>query len=795
MPCSFSSTLSRTVCGLFAVLAAVALSAAAPSAHAQSSRIRGTITNADQTPIPSVNVLLKKAESGDRVEGTSTNPNGTFRFTNVAPGTYRLVASAVGYKKTTTNVTVKEGERRSVSLQIRAKEYGLEEVVVSATRTRERVGSLASSVSVLNSSDLETQNSITGDLGAILSQKVPGLAPSNESLSDFGQTLRGRSPLIMIDGIPQTTPLRDGARSLRTTSPEIIKRVEVTRGANARYGYGATGGAINLITKDPTSDFEATTEIGIRGSSADVQESFTGRLHQSVSGQTNGIGLVASGSYERWGQFFDGRENLIAQDPRGQGGLAGADEISLFGKANTSFAASQKLTASIQFYSLRQDLQYGRKAGTYGETATSATENAGTLPTKDPGTQNLAGKIRYEHENLLNSRVSAQAYVQDFETYFGYSTRIPNGGQSFVESTKFGLRLDATTPLGLTEGSQVLWGVDALRDRTAQPIVDGRTFAPEMTQTSAAPFAQLRIPVGRRLTLRGGARYEALSIDVVDFTTLRPELDTDGDGNPDKRNDVEGGTLTYDDIAFNAGAVLTVVDPVDVFVSFEQGFAASEVGRVLRSTSAPSVERLNPEAKTVNSYETGLRLNTDRVTATATGYYTTSELGSSFGTDFEIVRSPERIYGVEVTSDVQVADPVTVGGTFSWLKGKSDPDEDDNFDTPLGGDRIPPEKITGYVEVSPLDIWTGRLQVMYSGNRNVFSNQGPFGQGRVESYTLVDLSSRIDVGPGMLKVGINNLLDNYYFPVRSQFAGKNFGGSSYTPGRGRNVSLSYKVTL
>jgi iron complex outermembrane receptor protein len=69
---------------------------------------------------------------------------------------------------------------------------------------------------------------------------------------------------------------------------------------------------------------------------------------------------------------------------------------------------------------------------------------------------------------------------------------------------------------------------------------------------------------------------------------------------------------------------------------------------VLRGTAAESVEALNPEAKTVNSYELGVRLNTQRLSATATDYYTTSELGSSYGSDFEIVRSPEHVYGVEL---------------------------------------------------------------------------------------------------------------------------------------------------
>jgi iron complex outermembrane receptor protein len=103
--------------------------------------------------------------------------------------------------------------------------------------------------------------------------------------------MRGRSPFVMIDGVPQNTPLRDGSRSLRTASPETIERIEVVQGASALYGYGATGGAINIITKVPASGLEATTEVGLHGSAADVSESFTGRVHQSVSGRMGDIGV------------------------------------------------------------------------------------------------------------------------------------------------------------------------------------------------------------------------------------------------------------------------------------------------------------------------------------------------------------------------------------------------------------------------------------------------------------------------------------------------------------------------
>ncbi len=760
-------------------------------AHAQSAELRGTVTDTRDRPVPGVNVLLEQADDGTQVAGASTDADGRFLIEDVPAGTYRLVASAIGYSETPRTITLDAGAQRRISLELASERYGLEEVVVSAARTQQNLGSVASSVSILSPRDLEAQSAVTGDLGDMLAQTVPGLTPSNGSISNFGQTLRGREPFVMIDGVPQNTPLRDGARSLRTTSPETIERIEVVRGASALYGYGATGGAINIITKEPTPEVEATTEVGIRGSSAELSESFTGRLHQSVSGRRNGVGFVASGSYENWGQFYDGRGNMIAQDPRGQGGLAGAGEVSLFGKVGGSVAEYQQLSASVNFYSFRQDLEYGRAPGVYGEEPTSATTAPGTLPPEDPGTNNIVGQIRYEHNNVRGTEVTAQAYVQDFETYFGYSTFYPGGGQSLIESTKFGVRLDAMTPLGWTDGSQVLWGADALRDQTAQPLTDGRIFAPEMAQTSAAPFVQLRVPVEERLTLRGGARYEGIALDVVDFTTLRAQFDTDGDGTPDERNDVEGGTLTYGNFAFNAGAVLKVTEPVDVFASFEQGFAVSEVGRVLRSTTAASVEALNPEAKTVNSYETGLRVGTRRVNATATGYYTTSELGSSYGADLQIVRSPEHVYGVELTTDLQLSGPVALGGSFSWVKGVRDADDDGSYETPLPGNRIPPEKVTGYVELTPFGGWTSRLQLLYSGKRDAFPNSTAYAQGKVLPYTVLDLSSRFELGPGALTIGIENLLDNYYFSVRSQYPA---WGSSYTPSRGRNLNVSYSLT-
>jgi iron complex outermembrane recepter protein len=60
--------------------------------------------------------------------------------------------------------------------------------------------------------------------------------------------------LVLIDGIPQSTPLRAVGRDIRTIDPSVVKRVEVIKGATAIYGNGADGGLINYITKTPKTD-------------------------------------------------------------------------------------------------------------------------------------------------------------------------------------------------------------------------------------------------------------------------------------------------------------------------------------------------------------------------------------------------------------------------------------------------------------------------------------------------------------------------------------------------------------
>ena len=83
----------------------------------------------------------------------------------------------------------------------------------------------------------------------MLARTVPGYSESSQTMNTLGETLRGRVPLRLFDGIPQSTPMRDGSRNGAFTDMDAIGRIEVINGPSAAEGIGAAGGIINYISK------------------------------------------------------------------------------------------------------------------------------------------------------------------------------------------------------------------------------------------------------------------------------------------------------------------------------------------------------------------------------------------------------------------------------------------------------------------------------------------------------------------------------------------------------------------
>ncbi|WP_245618525.1 TonB-dependent receptor plug domain-containing protein, partial [Knoellia aerolata] len=94
----------------------------------------------------------------------------------------------------------------------------------------------------------------------MLAKTVPGMADSSRTMTDYGQTLRGRGVLVLVDGIPLNTN-RDSSRNLANVDPATIERVEVLRGSSSIYGAGATGGIVSITTRPAGGEPVAETTV------------------------------------------------------------------------------------------------------------------------------------------------------------------------------------------------------------------------------------------------------------------------------------------------------------------------------------------------------------------------------------------------------------------------------------------------------------------------------------------------------------------------------------------------------
>ncbi|MBL8270302.1 TonB-dependent receptor plug domain-containing protein, partial [Steroidobacter sp.] len=260
----------------------------------------------------------------------------------------------------------------------------LDSIVVSGSRLPRDLSSVPGSVTVLDAEDIEKQRAVTNDLTSILQMTVPGLGVSsfpNWGTSD--QTLRGRKPAVAIDGVPTTTPLRDGGRDLRTVAPSAVERIEVIRGSTAIYGLGGAGGLINYVTKMPgEGPPEFFTEIGSTFSLTHFEDSFNGFLEQGASGRVGRFTFVGSASYEKFSSLYDSDGDLMPPDPNRQGGVADNEIYSVFGKVGYDLTDAQRIQFSVVKYRAEQDTDHRAGVGQYLVTKTPA------LDGKDPREHN-----------------------------------------------------------------------------------------------------------------------------------------------------------------------------------------------------------------------------------------------------------------------------------------------------------------------------------------------------------------------------------------------------------------------
>ncbi|MCX7822861.1 MAG: TonB-dependent receptor [Syntrophobacterales bacterium] len=137
----------------------------------------------------------------------------------------------------------------------KAKEEVLEEIVVTATRTKKEVTLSPASTAVVTRQEMEmkdvkTIDQAVSDISGIMVRRGKGLMDTLSSIALRGIPEQKRT-LILMDGMTFNNPYTGGVK-FGGFYPEDLERVEVVKGPfSSLYGGYAMGGVVNFITRMP----------------------------------------------------------------------------------------------------------------------------------------------------------------------------------------------------------------------------------------------------------------------------------------------------------------------------------------------------------------------------------------------------------------------------------------------------------------------------------------------------------------------------------------------------------------
>jgi iron complex outermembrane receptor protein len=139
----------------------------------------------------------------------------------------------------------------------------LQTVTVTAQKRTEKLQDIPAAATAITAADLENAGvnniqdaaALTPNL-VVIDQLRPGI--QTISFRGFTTVQGGQSPFaIVVDGVPQP-----GQEFLKQQLVDV-QQIEVLRGPQGTlYGAGAIAGAINIVTQEPTNEFEASAKLG-----------------------------------------------------------------------------------------------------------------------------------------------------------------------------------------------------------------------------------------------------------------------------------------------------------------------------------------------------------------------------------------------------------------------------------------------------------------------------------------------------------------------------------------------------
>ncbi|MGE3066900.1 MAG: TonB-dependent hemoglobin/transferrin/lactoferrin family receptor [Hyphomicrobiaceae bacterium] len=648
----------------------------------------------------------------------------------------------------------------------------LDGIVVTFSKTMETAIDALAGSSAVNKEQLDEQ--FQPDSVSEVLRTLPGVTTQNQSkdtaqainirgLQDFGRVN------VLIDGARQNFQKSDhGANGTFYMEPEMLKRVDITRGPTATiYGSGAIGGvaAFELIDAD---------DILRPGERMAIQS----RTRYSSNGpgwMESGTGALKVGNFDVLMQGT-GRWNDDYKDGAGRPVPNSADDTySVLGKARWRPAAGSQITVTaLDYRSNFVDSVNSNATGTRLDTDVNNRQFTLGYTFSRPDTPliNFSGKVYHVETGLDQLRLNGSAA----------GTR-----RSFnVETDGFDINNTSRFNFGATKIA-LTYGGDGFQDRVKNfdPGGNGDELTPSGQRNVYGGFLQSRFTFFDTLDIIAAARYDSYEL--------------------------KGGTthLEGDRISPKLTAAYSIFKGATVFATYAEGYRAPAVTETLIDGSHPPpapfqlLPNPNLRPETAHNLEAGLNLKYNNVITTGDAFRAKLVVYQNKVDDYidAISTDPNgddgtfngfnsnvflddtfqyqniakaKIDGVEIEA---MYDARTwffgVGGTH--IRGK-------NADTGAPLLTIPADQITltaGFRAFEQKLSAGARLHLVDA------KDDVPSGTAPTDGFATVDLFAQYVVNDKVtLNLNLDNLLDKAYIQYRDQ---------SYSPGFNARLTMTMRL--
>ncbi len=620
--------------------------------------------------------------------------------------------------------------------------YRLDEIVVTAERTKSALGEAPANVTIITAEDIKE----TGAQTLIdVFQREPGVFPqnllgnpkqSNVDIRGYGEAAP-QNVLFLVDGRRVNNIDLSGA-DLAQIALGAVERIEVYRGpASVLFGDNAAAGAINIITKQGVGAPQVTAATTVGSYNYFKPEA-------SVSGKQGKFSYYAYAS------------DLDTSGYRHNNAYHAKDAV-----GNLSFDATEALT-------LR--LRTGTHTDTYDQPGALFLSDlrSGIVDRKDTthpfdtaNTEDSFADVEAEIRPLKDVAVSLGGSYRNRHTAsyndFGFGSYTQLQGQ--LQTYAFTPKMVVSAPIFNLKSSFVV-GTDF--DRYPTDVGASGVFAgPSQTRSRIeksdfAYYANEKIYPFDNFSLEAGYRKQKSTYDINFVDTINPVLSQVGDAR-------------YDREAYRFSANYSIFDKANVFATYAKGFRfpttdelVSQGFCVAPGVCIPTSVNQNLLPQTTEEFDVGFRWSPwHKVGGTVTFFSSRNRDEIYFNplTFMNLNYDKTKRQGLETGLFFNIVKGLNLDLTYSYTEATFD-------GGPFDGNRIPlvPHNKAAAKLSYAYGNWTANIVTVYTGDRYAISDQTNSHE-QLPGYTTFDTSIGYRYNKLTALFTIKNITDKKYSEV------------------------------